>query len=105
MPKPDLIARAAVMKAIRNIKESAEDYSNEAYRIGYISALSLIESIVSDTDPIEAEPVRHGRWIHDINNLYGCSECMERETMSPKRLKNYCPNCGAKMDAKEDTNA
>ena len=43
------------------------------------------------------DPVRHGRWIHDTNNLYGCSECMERETMSPKRLKNYCPNCGVKM--------
>lgn len=39
-----------------------------------------------------------GRWIHDINNLYGCSECMERETMSSKKLKRYCPNCGIKMD-------
>ena len=38
-----------------------------------------------------------GRWIHDLNNLYGCSECGERETMSPKRHKNFCPNCGAPM--------
>lgn len=44
-----------------------------------------------------AEPVRHGRWIHDINNLYGCSECLARETMSHKNLKNFCPECGAKM--------
>ena len=43
-------------------------------------------------------PVVHGRWIHNINNLYGCSECLGRETMSHKRLKPYCPNCGAKMD-------
>ena len=48
---------------------------------------------------IDAEPVRHGRWIHDINNLYGCSECLAREVMSSRRSpKNYCPNCGAKMD-------
>lgn len=40
----------------------------------------------------------HGHWIHDTNNLYGCSECMERETMSPKKLKPYCPHCGAIMD-------
>lgn len=41
--------------------------------------------------------VKHGKWIHDYNNVYGCSECLERETMSPKKPKNYCPNCGAKM--------
>lgn len=40
----------------------------------------------------------YGHWIHDINNLYGCSVCMARETMSPKKLKRYCHNCGAKMD-------
>ena len=47
---------------------------------------------------VDAEPVRHGEWIHDINNLYGCSKCFNRETMSLKRLKPYCPNCEAKMD-------
>ena len=49
----------------------------------------------------DVAPVRHGRWIHDINNRYGCSECMGRETMSYTNLKPYCPNCGARMD-KED---
>lgn len=49
----------------------------------------------------DVEPLRHGKWIHDINNLYSCSECTERETMSHKRLKSYCPNCGAKMDVKD----
>lgn len=44
----------------------------------------------------------HGEWIHDINNLYSCSVCMERETMSHKRLKPYCPNCGAKMKGAKD---
>lgn len=44
------------------------------------------------------EPVRNGRWIHDINNLYGCSMCCNRETMGHNKKKNYCPNCGAKMD-------
>ena len=53
---------------------------------------------VEDFPAADVAPVVHGRWIHDINNLYGCSECMERETMSPKKLKLYCPNCGAKMD-------
>lgn len=51
---------------------------------------------------IDPAPVVHGRWIHDINNLYGCSECIKRETMSPKKLKPYCPNCGARMDGGEN---
>ena len=50
-----------------------------------------------DIMPADIVEVVHGRWIHDYNNLYGCSECGERETMSPKKLKNYCPHCGAKM--------
>ncbi|MDD6879547.1 MAG: hypothetical protein PUD59_04905 [bacterium] len=47
---------------------------------------------------IDAVPVVHARWVHDINNLYGCSACLGRETMSHRKLKKYCPNCGAKMD-------
>ena len=47
---------------------------------------------------IEAEPVKYGMWFHDINNLYCCSVCLGRETMSHKNPKHYCPNCGAKMD-------
>ena len=51
---------------------------------------------------IDAVPVVHGRWVHDINNLYGCSACLERETMSHRKLKKYCPHCGAKMGDQAD---
>lgn len=51
-----------------------------------------------DGDPVEIELVVHAHWVHDINNLYGCSVCMERETMSPKKMKKFCPHCGAHMD-------
>lgn len=65
--------------------------------LGLKSAIAFIEALAT----IEAEPVVHGRWFHDINNLYGCSECLGRETMSHKRLKPYCPNCGASMKGAE----
>lgn len=42
------------------------------------------------------KPVR-GEWIHDINNLYGCSICGNRETMPHKKKKNFCSNCGTDM--------
>lgn len=60
-----------------------------------------IKSILLGTKTADVAPVRHGYWIHDIYNQYGCSECMGKETMPHKNLKPYCPNCGARMD-KED---
>lgn len=64
--------------------------------------MPLPEPYKGDKHPTaDVAPVVHGRWIHDNNNLYGCSECLERETMPPKKLKKYCPHCGAKMDGKE----
>jgi hypothetical protein len=53
---------------------------------------------------IEAEPVRHGRWIDGTSrgsySIY-CSYCgSHKETICPSE---YCPNCGARMDA-TDTN-
>lgn len=53
---------------------------------------------------IEAEHVRHGRWIfvgeetmHDgwTYRKYKCSEC----DFVTVEAKNFCQNCGAKMDA------
>ena len=56
--------------------------------------------------------VKHGKWIMTVyttvsprgryitNKKFSCSECKRdngRYTMP------YCPNCGAKMDGKEDT--
>lgn len=49
---------------------------------------------------IEAEPVRHGRWVRLDNTFtrWKCSECGAIESYSGYA---YC-HCGAKMDAKED---
>ena len=83
MQNSDLISRSALLEFARNHVGGVID-CNDIARFPLAAA----------------EPVRHGRWIHDINNLFGCSECMERTTMSFRTgLKNYCPNCGAKMDA------
>lgn len=57
------------------------------------------EKVIEDAPTIEAEPIRHGQWVNkEVDEIrchvYGnCSVCHER-----KRIDNYCPNCGAKMD-------
>ena len=64
--------------------------------------------MLDNTPTIEAEPVRHGRWVplsydgyadgYPVYDEWECSEChfaCEGEGEPPL---NYCPNCGLKMD-------
>lgn len=46
---------------------------------------------------IEAEPVRHGKWIQRRNGEYYCANCGREERFIFQ--KYLCPRCGAKMDA------
>ena len=52
----------------------------------------------------DAEPVKHGHWITQFDDLFPmestieCSACGEKEWMMTIINHNYCPNCGAKMD-------
>lgn len=57
-----------------------------------------------DAQPtIDAEPVRHGKWIPISSNnkwfdVSKCSVCGKQYSLYPLDY-NYCPHCGAKMDA------
>lgn len=62
---------------------------------------------VSDIDEapvIEVEPVRHGQWIIEMDDLgwlkYTCPNCgyVKRTDIHVSLGWNYCPNCGTKMD-------
>lgn len=62
---------------------------------------------IAKAPTIEAEPVRHGRW-EEVSMDTVCTVCgtkfndemywIQGDGMNP----NYCPECGAKMDAKEE---
>lgn len=56
---------------------------------------------------VDAEPIRHGHWIHWIFNpkdemMFTLPKCSECGAESPNG-GNYCPYCGAKMDEEEQT--
>ena len=64
--------------------------------------IAVVQQNIKDATTVDAEPVRHGRWIEKGyvcgETEYQCSECKETEwRTSASRLK-YCPFCGAKMD-------
>lgn len=73
------------------------------------NASSKVAQAVADMKPVDAQPVKHGRWIkHRIYDpksiLHGavkdttCSVCGKSTPYNTE----YCQNCGARMDLKED---
>jgi rubredoxin len=62
-------------------------------------AMELLKKKVADAQTIEAEPVRHGRWVK-TEDVYRCTNCGTtnhvKEVMG-KPDYNYCPECGADM--------
>lgn len=65
-----------------------------------------IYSAIEEAPTIEAKPVVHGRWIsknpHGYEWIFVCSNCDYVDGYPFNDRHNYCPNCGAKMDEKED---
>ena len=84
------------------------------YAVEYLNDTSLLRKLISEAEEptIEAEPVRHGRWVIE-GNEYGnmavsCTSCdyvrhiygwglpaLKREL---KENYIYCNKCGAKME-------
>ena len=61
-------------------------------------AFKLICEKLEGAPIIDAEPVKHGRWIgvNPMVDTLMCSKCGEN-IISEEFKTNYCPNCGAKM--------
>lgn len=67
--------------------------------------LDEVSDVIDYCQTVDAEPVRHGRWVDTepeycdcyAKNAHVCSECHDFYTLNWKYM-NYCPNCGAKMD-------
>ena len=81
--------------------------------ISWATALQDAKRRIRSAPPIEAEPVRHGRWETANDKTHFCSHCgcdapytwddIYRSCINladdmPDRPSNYCPNCGCKMD-------
>ena len=95
-----LIDADALKKLVKELRDDAP-YSNVRWYV-----CNVILSMLGDenqTPTIEAEPVRHGRWVSDeVDVLFHCSVCETQISTSwdydCDEMWNYCPNCGAKMD-------
>jgi hypothetical protein len=68
-----------------------------------------IRLLIKQAPTIEAEPVKHGRWVFEFelagSNFYHCSVCDRQEALLAKEdIYEFCPycHCGAKMDKEEE---
>lgn len=69
-----------------------------------VEEAGAVQFVLAHTPTIEAEPVRHGRWIMRGGKRY-CSYCNKRACVTRDREDfwytvgtEYCPTCGAIMD-------
>ena len=53
--------------------------------------------LLSQAPTVDAVEVVHGRWIQSEPGYRLCSHCMADVAIYSGH-RNYCPNCGAKMD-------
>ena len=65
------------------------------------------EAAIFKIPPADVAPVRHGRWLGwgksgtpTYENYGTCSVCGEDAEIYTEH-RNYCPNCGAKMDLED----
>lgn len=75
------------------------------YDVDPSEAVNDFQHIVDLAPTVDAEPVRHGKWVehHEPYTWMGyaywtCSECNYGEENENGIRSNYCPVCGAKMD-------
>ena len=97
MPEKEYIEREAIEKAFA--EEIRTNYL-DAYAKGFQAAILAVMSIPT----ADVSPVRHGykkKKKRDVLIHWHCSACKECFYLDMPNAE-YCPQCGAKMDEKED---
>ena len=85
----------------RDASAAKQNYGWEWEHNGWNGAILQIGCEMIE-HPVDAVPVRHGRWVwNDYGGIgnYHCSECGKICICNGDY--DYCPNCGARMDADE----
>ena len=77
----------------------AERYAAQG-RMVVAEDYNFIRTVLMTAPTVEAVEVVHGRWVNPYMNRYGhpCHCCSICGFKASYQDKNYCPNCGAKMD-------
>ena len=105
----DLISREAALDAIESYCSKCDNYSGERCSSCMIDyAIIAVDAVPA----VDAEPVRHGKWMkvcemlppeyHDNKRCSVCANFALHDRLGRVRMSRYCPNCSAKMDLEDD---
>lgn len=102
---PELIDRQTLLLAIG---KTVNNGKTDEMRKGVFAGLEYCRQLIEMQKVVDAEPVRHGRWIPLENGGYRCSSCGHKTEFAPSEmidprdylayLDKYCGKCGARMD-------
>ena len=92
----DYIERQAMLDAVDKLKiipsldGTGKPTPTEDFRVQFLGTVLKVTSA-------DVVPVVHGRWEHHMS--FGiCGKCGYEYNWTGTDAKNFCPNCGAKMD-------
>ena len=103
MAQKEYIEREEVL---RKISKMIDDCKKD-YKVNALTTLFQVIDTVVGCKPADVQEIRHGEWSlayavpdHNVKIQYGyqCSEC--EAVLNSKT--NFCGNCGAKMDGKDE---
>lgn len=92
------------------VTASLYDDEHEEFINKNMTIVEFLDSFTEEGCPqtVDVEPVRHGKWwryplsqVGFPDNIYMMRQCSQCKHAFDRKT-NYCPNCGAKMDGKED---
>ena len=85
-------------------KEAGRNYNGCRCRACWVD--DMLDEVGCFQPAADVAPVVHGRWIsrnpHGYEWVFVCSNCDYVDGYPFNDRSNYCPNCGAKMDEKEN---
>ena len=87
-------------KLIETIKEDIDRY----YKLNLSLSIGTLKHMmkqVNEQPTVDAKPIVHTKWKNGGDAIYDtCTACNELIYLAFEM--NYCPNCGAKLEAKDD---
>ena len=96
--KKEYIERDEILRKISKMI----DYCKKDYKVNALTALFQCGDAVIDCKSADVQEVKRGEWKEEIMPFdYDCVCSVCGKSGTPNY--NYCPNCGAKMDGKDDT--
>ena len=104
----EYIERETISEEIR--KYYYKNPPNSSYGEGFDRGLDRAQRAILDAPAADVATVRHGRWVqvicHEefedgfVDSVKEC--CSVCHAPNGRKTTNYCPDCGAKMDAGTD---